>query len=384
MPSFPGVTVRKSELWSPEQYVHASAFERAQRVSLGKPAQVADLRALSRQEGDWRPSDYRLVPTQSCHEPGYTLLEDVFVTMPGLVLTGDGRFVNEAFARITPKHLSPTYERILSTTPAVRAAEWPVLPQAIEKGILLAGTGSAQYGHMLLDFLPPVSVLDHLEVLPDWPLLMPARTPPWLDAMVQAFGGRARTIVRFPRRMGVKVKVGRLCVPWVLRQSAFHPAAGEAFDRIVRTHAASGRGPSGSPTRRIYIERPPPANSSTKRQLTNADEARAFFQGRGFEPIRPELLPFADQIRLFAGARAVAGEAGSGLHGTVFSEPGITAIELRPPSFTSRAQLAIAALRQQGLVSIQGAQESKVPMSHDPWTLDLDQVEQRLSALGPL
>src|ERR671912_1863892 len=190
MPSFPGVTVRESELWSPEQYVHASVLGSARRVPLGRRAQVADLRALSRQEGDWRSSDYRLVPTQSCHEPGYTLLEDVFVTMPGLVLTGDGRFVNEASARITPNHLSPTYERILSTTPAVRAAEWPVLPQAIEKGILLAGRGFAQYGHMLLDFLPPLSVLDHLEVLPDWPLLMPARTSPWMDAMVQAFGGR--------------------------------------------------------------------------------------------------------------------------------------------------------------------------------------------------
>jgi capsular polysaccharide biosynthesis protein len=364
--------------------VHASAFERARRVSLGKPAQVIDLRALGRQERDWRPSDDRLAPTRTCHEPGYTLLEDVFVTMPGLVLTGDGRFVNEATARITPNHLSPTYERILSTTPAVRAAEWPVVPEAIEKGILLAGTGSAQYGHMLLDFLPPLSVLDHFDVLPDWPLLMPARTPPWMDAMVGAFGRRPRTIVRFPRRMGVKVKVGRLCVPWVLRQAAFHPAAGEAFDRVVRAHAALGRGPSGSPTRRIYIERPPPAESGAKRQLTNANEARSFFQGRGFEPVRPELLPFADQIRLFAGARAVAGEAGSGLHGTVFSEPGITAIELRPPSFASRGQLAIAALRRQGLISIEGAQEATVPMSHDPWTLDLDHVEQRLSAFGPL
>jgi capsular polysaccharide biosynthesis protein len=184
--------------------------------------------------------------------------------------------------------------------------------------------------------------------------------------------------------MGVKVKVGRLCVPWVLRQAAFHPAAGEAFDRVVRAHAALGRGPSGSPTRRIYIERPPPAESGAKRQLTNANEARSFFQGRGFEPVRPELLPFADQIRLFAGARMVAGEAGSGLHGTVFSEPGITAIELRPPSFASRGQLAIAALRRQGLISIEGAQEATVPMSHDPWTLDLDHVEQRLLAFGPL
>jgi len=77
MPSFPHVQVRKSELWSPEQYVHASAFERAQRVSLGKPAQVAVPRAPSGQERDWRPSDYQLEPTRTCHEPGYTLLEPV-------------------------------------------------------------------------------------------------------------------------------------------------------------------------------------------------------------------------------------------------------------------------------------------------------------------
>ena len=386
MPSYPGpgVAVRRSDLWSPDQYVRASELDRAQRVPLGEPAQVPELHAPRRTERDWRPSDYPLLPTRTCEGPGYTLLEDVFLTMPGLVLIGDGRFVREDLARITPNHVSPTYERLLGAPAAVRAAEWPVHPEAIEKGILLAGTGSAQYGHMLLDFLPPLSVLDHLGVLPDWPLLMPARTPPWLDGMLQAFGSRPREIVRFPNRMTVKVEVGRLCVPWVLRRPAFHPAAGEAFDRIASAYVASGGRSGDPPTRRIYVERPLPAASGAKRQLTNAREAKAFFEDRGFEPVRPELLPFADQIRLFAEARAVAGEAGSGLHGTLFSRPGTTTVELRPPSYVVRSQLAVAALRRQALLSVRGAQESSVSMSHDPWTLDLGEVERRLSAFGPL
>jgi capsular polysaccharide biosynthesis protein len=289
MPLNPGVSVRKpaplreSALWSPEQHVHASDLERTRRVPLGVPAQVTNLRALRAKERDWRPSDYSTLPSETCQGPGYTLLENVFLTMSGMVLAGDGRIVVEHLTRLTPNQVSPVFERVLSTGANVRAAEWPVFPETIEKGILLAGVGSKHFGHLLIDFLPPLAVLDHLDVFPDWPLLMPSRRPAWMDTLIQTFGSRARKVIEVQPAISVKVKVSRLCVPWVLRQPAFHPIAGEVFDRIARAHAPSGRRLSGSASRKIYIERPPPTAPGAKRQLTNADQVRAFFVDRGFE-----------------------------------------------------------------------------------------------------
>jgi capsular polysaccharide biosynthesis protein len=106
------------------------------------------------------------------------------------------------------------------------------------------------------------------------------------------------------------------------------------------------------------------------------------WEARGFTSVRPESLPFLEQARLLAGAEIVAGEAGSGLHGTVFSQPGTTTLELRPETFVTHGQPAIAVLRRQSFTSVKGAQAATGRMSREPWTLDLHALEQRLGDLG--
>ena len=127
-------------------------------------------------------------------------------------------------------------------------------------------------------------------------------------------------------------------MPWVLRHPGFHPAANRIFDRVAKT-ASDDDGNGGAPERRIFIVR-----QKRARRLTNARQVRALFEARGFEAVLPERLPFLDQVRLFVGARFVAGEAGSALHGTVFSKPGMTTLELRPETYHVHGQPAIAVL----------------------------------------
>jgi capsular polysaccharide biosynthesis protein len=43
---------------------------------------------------------------------------------------------------------------------------------------------------------------------------------------------------------------------------------------------------------------------------------------RGFEVFRPEELSFPDQAALFRSASCILGEGGSGLHASVFADPG--------------------------------------------------------------
>ena len=106
---------------------------------------------------------------------------------------------------------------------------------------------------------------------------------------------------------------------------------------------------------------------------------------RGFELVHPELLSFMDQIRLFASATVVAGEGGSGLHGTVFSEQGAVTLELRPPSYNALGQPAIALLQRHTFASVTGVLAPALGEEGDPWgpwTLGLEEVEKRLAELG--
>jgi glycosyl transferase family 61 len=369
----PGTILRESEFWTRDQYVTAAALDGAARVELIPPATVPIVNRLRKQEDRvWRPQDYAGLPSRRCPGPGYTMLEDVRLSFPGTALAPDGRFIEDPLTRLNPPWLSPELERDLSLGAERRRRRRA--KGSVEKGILLAGDGVDVYGHQLVDFLPGLAMLDEFDLFADWPLLLPSRAPEWLPPLIEVFSRHSREVRTFSHRRSVSVEVGELCVPWVLRHPGFHPAASRVFDRIAGLAAdegnADGRG------HRIFILRQRQA-----RRLTNVDEVTAIFKARGFEPVAPEQLPFLDQVRLFAGAEFVAGEAGSALHGAVFSKPGTTTIELRPETYHIQGQPAIAVLRGLVFTSVKGAQPGG-RMSREPWTLDLDAVERRLEEVG--
>jgi Glycosyltransferase 61 len=369
----PGTILRKSEFWTADQYVDAADLDGTARVELVPPATVPIVNRLRKQEDRvWRPEDYARLPSRRCPGPGYTMLKDVRLSFPGMALARDGRFIEDPLTRLNPPWLSPALERDLSLG-AERRRDRRV-KGSVERGILLAGDGVDVYGHQLVDFLPGLAMLDEFDLFTDWPLLLPSRAPKWLPPLIEAFARHAREIRTFSHRRSVSVDVGELCVPWALRHPGFHPAANRIFDRIA---GLAGGGNGGGRGRRIFVVR----QQRQGRRLTNAGEVMGLFEARGFEPVPPEQLPFVDQVRLFAGAELVAGEAGSALHGTVFSKPGTTTIELRPETYHVQGQPAIAVLRGHTFTSVKGAQRGG-RMSREPWALDLDSVARRLEELG--
>jgi capsular polysaccharide biosynthesis protein len=78
------------------------------------------------------------------------------------------------------------------------------------------------------------------------------------------------------------------------------------------------------------------------RKLLNESECEKFFARRGFQSVHPQELPLADQIRLFAEARYIAGPVGSAVHNVVFSRhPGdLKTLFLAPRDFASLSAIA--------------------------------------------
>lgn len=99
-----------------------------------------------------------------------------------------------------------------------------------------------------------------------------------------------------------------LCAPWLREQ--FLP-------RIRYNPQAK---------RRLYVSR----RLVSVRRVVNELEVAGLLAGWGFEPVTLELLPVAEQIRLFAEADWVVGAHGAGFANLVFSSPGGRVVEFAP------------------------------------------------------
>ena len=379
-----GSPLRDLDRWTSAQYIESAEFDGAERYPLAEPEEVPDVRFLRRQDRVWRPNDYdELTPTQ-CAPPGYTLLRDVQILPGGLTLAADGRFVKDDRTRLTPPTVWPAFARFIAAGPEGRLT-WPVAPQAIKKGILASGPGSNVYGHQLLDYLPGLALLEQVGAFADWPVLLRQGAPSWVIPMIEEFVGRRREIKVIPGgRARLRTDVGQLCVPWVVRSPSLHPIVRKVFSRIVEAAKAEGDEPVEASSRKLYVVRGEGDDGSEKRRLINRAQVEGLFTARGFELIRPELLSFKDQVRLFAGAEVVAGEGGSGLHGVIFSAEGSVTLELRPASYKMLAQPAIAILQRQTFASVMGVDavdEGQEGQAWPPWTLELEALEERLAEL---
>ena len=376
-----GSPLREVEDWTVKQYVASAHMEDAERVPLAIPAEVPNVHFLRRGDQVWRPRDYDEVPKIECAAPGYTLLRDVDLLPGGLALAPDGRFVRDDRTRLTPPTLSPAFARHLADRPEGRTG-WPTSDRPIAKGILVSGPGSKVYGHQLLDYLPGLSLVDELDEFADWPVLLREDSPSWTLTMIEAFTRHEREVKVLPAESGrLRTRVGALCVPWVVRSPSIHPIVRRVYGRIVRAAGVRGRQREG---RKLYMVRGGEEGAEEKRRLETREEVTELFADRGFELVRPEQMPFMDQVRMFANAAVVAGEGGSGLHGTVFSPAGLITLELRPASYGMLGQPAIAILGRHTFASVIGEDiidPDDPKRSWPPWSLGLDAVEERLVEL---
>jgi Glycosyltransferase 61 len=104
------------------------------------------------------------------------------------------------------------------------------------------------------------------------------------------------------------------------------PGERDIFARVARDIA----GVEKFGGRRIFVSRRSVTRASegTYRALLNEDALVEALAARGYEIVEPELLPFADQIRLFAEADLVVGLGGAALFNTIFSPPATRVVSI--------------------------------------------------------
>jgi capsular polysaccharide biosynthesis protein len=186
----------------------------------------------------------------------------------------------------------------------------------------------ANYYHWLTDCLPRLALLDRLP--PDTKILVPARLHPfhretleWLGLAdrVQGAPGRHLLVENYffsaptamtgcPNPYAVNFLRGRF-----LPRAAAPPFAAE----------------------KIYICR-----RGTTRGLQNEPAVLAFLAARGWQAVELETLTLAQQIGLFANARAVCGLHGAGFTNLLWCRPGCVAVELLADNFLNGCYESLA------------------------------------------
>jgi capsular polysaccharide biosynthesis protein len=114
-------------------------------------------------------------------------------------------------------------------------------------------------------------------------------------------------------------------------------------ENIRETWAEIARGVRSSPAagggaEKIFLSR----RRQSQRVCSNTPEVEALFEELGFTVVLPEKLPFHEQVRMFSGARVIAGFGGSALFNAMFN-PDAKMLVLTSRSYVAANEYLIAA-----------------------------------------
>jgi capsular polysaccharide biosynthesis protein len=202
----------------------------------------------------------------------------------------------------------------------------------LDQAISLIGSASANYVHWLTETAPKLALIDEVDGLKAYPLIIDAGLHPNVLESLNCLNIHNREIVQLER--GQLCKVGKLISITPVAYVPFDYRRGVAPERegidpgwamfvpralhALRAKLLSRTGSSGpAPGRRLYLRR-----NSQFRAMHNAAEVEALLRESGFQVIEPETLSFAEQIRLFSEAESIVAQAGAALGNMIFAPNG--------------------------------------------------------------
>lgn len=228
------------------------------------------------------------------------------------------------------RHRDPAFlfPREVATARRLDPGEWHFL-----------GHSFAHWGHFLLETLPMAAVL--LEDPRARGVMLPwGAQDELLNGLMGLLGlppDRVR-VHRDPVILGGEFRVRP-------RGVAINDALLDPTDHALvleRMRAAAARAGATGRAERLFVDRKP-----DRVPVETYERIASGIAARGFVRVRPETLPLAGQVGLFAAAREVAGFPGSHLHNVVFCRPDAHVIEIGEERTSARPlpnQLICAAI----------------------------------------
>jgi capsular polysaccharide biosynthesis protein len=214
--------------------------------------------------------------------------------------------------------LESVYKRPLS--PYEQSYRYLKLPKAVRLdgnwtsvvSVWAPTTGAAPFSHWILDVLPRLALLK--EFPPDTRIIVPSVLAGYQKESLALMGLLDRT--RCTPETHLIVDSYYFSSPTTMI-SCYNPY-GVKFLRDTFLPKAD---PNYTGPKRFIIQR-----KGKSRGIKNEDEVNRFFQERGWAIVDTEKLSFAQEVKLFSEAEAIAGVLGSGFTNAVWCKPGCAII----------------------------------------------------------
>ncbi|QDP98101.1 glycosyltransferase family 61 protein [Microlunatus elymi] len=199
------------------------------------------------------------------------------------------------------------------------------------------------FGHFTTEQLPRLWAWPQLKAeLPDLKVVLSlqrghSKPGQWQLDVLAAAGVAAEEVVPIFGPTQVEELIG--ATPMSSLPNYIHPEIEQLWRRVGDRLAAGG--PAGSYPDKIFVTRAP---DNRLRECHNREQVEHRFRRAGFEIVRPELHPMAEQVRMFRAATVVAGFGGSGMFNLLFRTEPATVIIIRPRSYTSVNEYLISSV----------------------------------------
>jgi capsular polysaccharide biosynthesis protein len=262
------------------------------------------------------------------------------------VISGRGHVFLDGCLVLSPEFIPAYWNALIVEAGQGIDIEWErQLPTKTveEPCVVFTGHGIDVYGHLLIEMLPKLHMVKKVigGLLPRHKILMDRNAPQWFVNIVSGYYEiHDEDFVYFDSRRE-KVLLAQAILPALCcRDGHFHIFNNTVFDDIVADCGGGLDIPRIFVTRALF--RSP--SSAQRRCINEFEVAEVAVREFNFTPIAPETMPWREQIKLFASARVIFGEFGSGMHNTLFSAPGARVAVL---DFNNLTQSGISALRSQ-------------------------------------
>ncbi len=279
-------------------------FQRA--VATGEVLAVERDRLTARLRGSEGKRRWNNEPVQRLQ------LSDAIVSPEGLVLFGDDKILDFEFANLPNRsgsamdryHIGSYPELHLSGDRSAVVKEFPL--KQLEAAILLSGLPNMEnFGHFILNGVSKFSVIRRL-VDANFRVIVPGKRAAFQDSIIEYCGMDPQCFTFTGGSCGVRVR--RLDVLSEAPMGMWPYNLLESLRADLPKPDVSGR------PKRIYVARP----EGGWRSLANEDALLELLGGFDVTVVRPETMPFAEQVAALEAADTVIAPHGSALATLVF------------------------------------------------------------------
>jgi capsular polysaccharide biosynthesis protein len=190
--------------------------------------------------------------------------------------------------------------------------------------LVAVGHGIAVYGHFLTEMLFRILVAQRALAATrlSYQVLLDQAAPDWLLKILRDDLGIPASAMVFFQPEIEQVRLRHAILPSrIYTEYRFHPAADDMLAALL---ARLDLSESDALPRRIFIARGTFHNIAAPHRVCVNEQALIDIAvtRHGFTPVTVETMGWRAQIALFRNAEMVLGQAGSGLHNTLFCQPG--------------------------------------------------------------